>query len=174
MFDIQLLFHLLLMRNGPKDVILIYHKTVASHTQVALLQIKTRHPNLSLWENCSPWDFDNSIQNTIILADPVENSLLSKENLPLFIHPFIYLLEYSYQSFSSLGLFSQNKNKAFSRWLFKIFTLHSSSSLRAYNALQTEYQIGLTLQQRIQNSTKHAWQSVFSKVMNSEKKSSIS
>ena len=40
--------------------------------------------DLSTWENCSPWDFyHNSIQNIIILADVVENSLLSKENLPL-------------------------------------------------------------------------------------------
>ena len=41
--------------------------------------------DLSTWENCSPWDFDyNSIQNTIILADALKNSLLSKKNLPLF------------------------------------------------------------------------------------------
>ena len=45
--------------------------------------------DLSTWKNCSLWDFDhNSIQNTIIFstasADAVENSQLSKENLPLF------------------------------------------------------------------------------------------
>ena len=35
--------------------------------------------------------------------------------------------------------------------------------------LPTEYQIGLTLQQRIWNSTKHVCQNVFAKVMNSWK-----
>ena len=40
--------------------------------------------------------------------------------------------------------------------------------------LPTEYQIGLTLQQYIWNSTRHVCRSVFEKVMNTEKKSSIS
>ena len=40
--------------------------------------------------------------------------------LPLdFLKDWPSNLEYSYQSFSFLGLFSQSKNKTFNWWLFK-------------------------------------------------------
>ena len=59
---------------------------------------------------------------------------------------------YSYQSFS-LGFFSQNKNKTFDWWL-QGYLLSILVLREDINALLMEYQIGLTLQQHIQNVTK--------------------
>ena len=84
--------------------------------------LKNTCADLSTWENCSPWDFDhNSIQNTIILGDAVENCYLphnllkdwlSKSNIATeVVLPWIY---------SAI-----TKIKHLADSCSKIFTLHS-------------------------------------------------
>ena len=64
-----------------------HSKNARKYLQTGCTTYRPDLSDLSTWENCSPWDFDhNSIQNTIILGDAVENSLTSK--LKIYLSTF--------------------------------------------------------------------------------------
>ena len=103
-----------------------------SNDNIRQSNFETSVSGLSTWENYLLWDFDyhNSVHNTNILGDAIENSLTSK--LLLFTSEFFKQLA-EWLEYSTVELYSHNKNKTALTKIKQldiysgIFTLHSSS-----------------------------------------------